>query len=86
MLSADELKVLTTWVVACRAAAVPEIVEDGRTGVLVTPRRPDELAAAMETVLTNDGLRKELGDHARQRVEAYGLDRVARAFMEVVGE
>jgi len=73
-------------VVACRAAAVPEIVEDGRTGVLVTPRRPDELAAAMETVLTNDGLRKELGDHARQRVEAYGLDRVARAFMEVVGE
>jgi glycosyltransferase involved in cell wall biosynthesis len=73
-------------VVACRAAAVPEIVEDGRTGVLVTPRRPDELAAAMETVLTNDGLRKELGEHARQRVEAYGLDRVARAFMEVVGE
>ena len=73
-------------VVACRAAAVPEIVEDGRTGVLVTPRRPDELAAAMETVLTNDGLRKEFADHARQRVEAYGLERVARAFMEVVGE
>jgi glycosyltransferase involved in cell wall biosynthesis len=71
-------------VVACRAAAVPEIVEDGRTGVLVTPKRPDELATAMETVLTNDGLRKEFADHARQRVEAYGLDRVARAFMEVV--
>jgi glycosyltransferase involved in cell wall biosynthesis len=73
-------------VVACRTAAVPEIVEEGRTGMLVTPRRPDELAAAMETVLTNDGLRKEFADHARQRVEAYGLDRVARAFMEVVGE
>ena len=71
-------------VVACRAASVPEIVADGRTGVLVTPKRPDELATAMETVLTNDGLRKELADHARQRVEAYGLDRVARAFMEVV--
>jgi hypothetical protein len=40
----------------------------------------------METVLTDDGWRKELGDHARQRVEAYGLDRVARAFMGVVGE
>ena len=71
-------------VVACRAAAVPEIVVDGGTGVLVTPKRPDELAAAMETVLMNDGLRKELGDQARQRVEAYDLDRVARAFMEVV--
>jgi glycosyltransferase involved in cell wall biosynthesis len=71
-------------VVACRIAAVPEIVADGRTGVLVTPERPHELATAMETVLTNDGLRKDLGDHARGRVEAYGLDRVARAFMEVV--
>src|SRR5439155_13205221 len=49
-------------VVACRAAAVPEIVEEGRTGMLVTPRRPDELATAMETVLTNDGLRKDLAD------------------------
>jgi glycosyltransferase involved in cell wall biosynthesis len=73
-------------VVACRAAAVPEIVVDGRTGLLVTPERPDELATAMETVLMNHGLRKELADHARRRVEAYGLDRVARAFMEVVGE
>jgi glycosyltransferase involved in cell wall biosynthesis len=71
-------------VVACRAAAVPEIVDDGRTGVLVTPRRPDELAAAMETVLMDHGLRKELADHARQRVEAYDLDPVARAFMEVL--
>jgi phosphatidyl-myo-inositol dimannoside synthase len=71
-------------VVACRAAAVPEIVADGQTGLLVSPRRPDELAMAMETVLTNDGLRKDFADQARHRVEAYGLERVARAFMEVL--
>jgi glycosyltransferase involved in cell wall biosynthesis len=71
-------------VVACRAAAVPEIVVDGLTGMLVTPERPDELAAAMETVLMNHGLRKELADQARRRVEAYDLDRVAGAFMEAL--
>jgi glycosyltransferase involved in cell wall biosynthesis len=71
-------------VVACRAAAVPEIVADGQTGLLVPPRRPDELATAMETVLMNHGLRKELGDRARQRVEAYDLDRVTGAFLEVL--
>jgi glycosyltransferase involved in cell wall biosynthesis len=71
-------------VVACRAAAVPEIVADGQTGMLVTPRRPDELATAMETVLMNHGLRKELADEARRRVEAYDLDRVAAAFLEVL--
>jgi glycosyltransferase involved in cell wall biosynthesis len=71
-------------VVACRAAAVPEIVAEGRTGLLVAPGRPHELAGALETVLTNDGLRKELGAEARRRVEVYDLDRVARAFLEAV--
>jgi phosphatidylinositol alpha-1,6-mannosyltransferase len=68
-------------VVACRAAAVPEIVADGQTGVLVPPERPDELAMAMETVLMNHGFRKGLADEARRRVEAYDLDRVAGAFL-----
>jgi glycosyltransferase involved in cell wall biosynthesis len=71
-------------VVACRAAAVPEIVADGRTGLLVGPERPAELATALETVLMNHGLRKELGEEARRRVEAYDVDRVARAFLEAL--
>jgi len=71
-------------VVACRAAAVPEIVADGQTGLLVNPRRPDELASAMEKLLMDDGLRNDFADRARRRVEAYDLDRVARAFMEVL--
>src|SRR5262249_35682635 len=48
-------------IVACRAAAVPEIVADGKTGLLVAPRRPDELAAALETILRNERMRRELG-------------------------
>src|SRR5206468_2636356 len=44
-------------VIACRAAAVPEVVEDGRTGLLVNPESPDALATAMETLLMNEGLR-----------------------------
>ena len=71
-------------VVACRAAAVPEIVADGRTGLLVTPRRPEELASALERVLTDDPLRKEFAEEARRRVEEYDLARVARAFVEAL--
>ncbi len=71
-------------VVACRAAAVPEIVADGQTGLLVNPERPDELATALEKLLTNSGLRKEFGEESRRRVEAYDLDRVARLFLEAV--
>ena len=71
-------------IVACRAAAVPEIVEDGRTGLLVSPKAPDELAKAMENVLTNATLRTALGAAGRRRVEAFDLDRVAARLLAAV--
>src|SRR2546425_915597 len=63
-------------VVACRAAAVPEIVEDSRTGLLVSPGSPDELAMAMEKLLVNEGLRKRseerrVGKECRSRWSPY---------------
>lgn len=71
-------------VVACRAAAVPEVVEDGRTGILVTSRSPEELAMAMEKVLTSVELRRELGDNGRRRVETLDLRPVAARLLEAL--
>jgi glycosyltransferase involved in cell wall biosynthesis len=71
-------------VVACRAAAVPEIVQDGRTGFLVSQRSPDELARALETLLMNTTLGQDFGRAAAQEVEAFGLERVARRFLETL--
>ena len=71
-------------VVACRAAAVPEVVEDGRTGLLVSPRSPEELAMAMEKLLTSGTLRRELGDNGRHRVEGLDLPRVAARLLEAL--
>lgn len=69
-------------VVACRAAAVPEVVLDGLTGLLVSPRRSEELAQALETLLINEGLRKDMGEAGRRRVQALDLEPVARRFLE----
>ena len=71
-------------VVACRAAAVPELVEDRRTGLLVNPRSPEELAMALETLLLNPGLRADLGAAGAARDGAYDLEPVARRFVEAV--
>lgn len=71
-------------VVACRAAAVPEIVAHGETGLLVSPRHPEELATALEMLLVNEGLRKNLGAEGRRRVEKFGLERVAARFVEAL--
>jgi glycosyltransferase involved in cell wall biosynthesis len=71
-------------VVACRAAAVPEVVAEGRSGLLVAPGRPDELAGALETLLTDAGLRGKLGQEGRRRVEGYDLDHVAALFVKAL--
>jgi glycosyltransferase involved in cell wall biosynthesis len=71
-------------VVACRAAAVPEIVRDGETGLLVEPRTPTALAAALGRMLGDEPMRKDMGMAGRKRVEDLDLVPVARRFLEAV--
>ncbi len=71
-------------VVACRAAAVPEVVEDGVTGVLVPPRDPGALARALGEVLARPARARELGEAGRRRVAAFTLERVAQRFLDTV--
>jgi glycosyltransferase involved in cell wall biosynthesis len=71
-------------IVACRMAAVPEVVEDRRTGLLVNPKSPDELAMAMETLLLNDGLRAGFGQAGMARAARFDLEPVARDFLKAV--
>jgi glycosyltransferase involved in cell wall biosynthesis len=72
-------------VVACRAGAVPEVVRHGETGLLVTPRRPEELAMALERVLVDQRLRKELAEGGRIRVGEYAREPVTARFLAEVG-
>jgi glycosyltransferase involved in cell wall biosynthesis len=71
-------------VVACRAAAVPEVVLDGVTGVLVPPRDPEALASALAALLRDRERARALGDEGRRRVAAYRADRVAERFLDAV--
>jgi len=59
-----------TPVVASAVGGILEVVEDGKTGLLVPPGRPDELAAALRRVLENPALGRSLGQAGRGRVEA----------------
>jgi glycosyltransferase involved in cell wall biosynthesis len=72
-------------VVACRAAAIPEVVPDGEAGALVPPRNPDALAAAIERVLSDPRLAKEWGEAGRQWVRRFAVPRVTARFLEAVG-
>jgi colanic acid/amylovoran biosynthesis glycosyltransferase len=55
-------------VVSTRITGIPELIDDGRTGLLVTPGRADELATALERLLLDPGLCHELGSNARETI------------------
>jgi colanic acid/amylovoran biosynthesis glycosyltransferase len=60
---AMEVPVVSTWI-----TGVPELIEDGRTGLLVAPGRADELADALERLLTDPALCRVMGSAARKKV------------------
>jgi glycosyltransferase involved in cell wall biosynthesis len=58
-------------VVASRVGGLPELIVDGETGLLVEPRDPDALAAALERLVADRALRRELGAAGRAYAEAH---------------
>jgi glycosyltransferase involved in cell wall biosynthesis len=61
--------------VATRVSAIPELVRDGHTGLLVEENDPDALARALEALISNPARRRALGLAGQARVvETFGLD------------
>jgi glycosyltransferase involved in cell wall biosynthesis len=56
-------------IVATQVSAIPEIVADGETGLLVPPRDPMALAQALRQLIMNPGLACDLGHCGRRRLE-----------------
>ena len=53
-------------VVATRVGGLPEVIDHGRTGLLVAPDCPEELSAAVLSLLRDEGRRKEMGEQGVQ--------------------
>jgi glycosyltransferase involved in cell wall biosynthesis len=67
-------------VVATRVAGIPEVVEDGRTGLLVPPGDSGALGRALARLFADAGLRQQLGRDARAAVlPRFGVDGYVRA-------
>jgi glycosyltransferase involved in cell wall biosynthesis len=70
--------------VATQVGDCPEVLDHGQAGLLVAPRRPDELAAALLRLLRSAELRASLGEALRCRVqEHYTAEAVMRQVCSV---
>lgn len=71
-------------VIATSVGSIPEIVENGRTGLLVPPNDSEALAKAIIQLLKNDELRKEMGENAYKKMkEELSWDKIAEKTIEV---
>ena len=78
-------------VISTPVGSIPEIIEDGVTGLLVPPRDAEALKAALLRLLNDDGLRHRLGAAAHaQAQERYSdsrmLDLMEEIFRRVTGK
>lgn len=66
-------------VIASRVGGLSEIVVEGETGLLVPPEDPAALASAIELLLDNPAIAREMGLRGRRRVEElYRWDKIVR--------
>jgi glycosyltransferase involved in cell wall biosynthesis len=77
-------------VVVTNAGGTLEAVDEGRTGFVVPARAPEALAARLRELLTDEGLRIQMGRCGRRRAEALfdvtqNAAQTARVYAEVLG-
>jgi len=72
-------------VISCPVSGIPELVVEGRTGLLVPPGDAKRLADASERLLTDNDLRERCARGGRERIESEfdirkSVDRVLKVF------
>jgi glycosyltransferase involved in cell wall biosynthesis len=73
-------------VIASRWRSIPEIVEDGVSGLLVEPRSADDLARAMRALAADPALAARLAEGARRAAARFDSRRWTAAFADACRE
>jgi glycosyltransferase involved in cell wall biosynthesis len=84
-----EVSALGTPIVATGVCGNPEVVEHETNGLLVPPRSPDSLRAALERLLSDRDLQRRFVEAGLARMDRFGRERtfgeVERTLAEVAG-
>lgn len=71
-------------VIASRVGGVPELVDDRKTGLLVSPGNVAELAEAISRIAKDPQFRKTAGDRGRVRAEGFTWRTAAQRNLEIM--
>ncbi len=85
--TAAEALACGTPVIGSRVGGIPEVVEDGHTGLLVKGNDAKELGSAVEVLRNNSSLRKQMSENARSSaVSMFGQDLEVQRYLALYEE
>lgn len=73
-------------IVASRVGGIPSLIRDDETGVLVEPRRPDQLKAAILRLRASPELMRRLGDNGFELAKRYTPDGMCEKYVGLYRE
>ncbi len=82
-----EAQALGIPVIATKVGGIPDVVEDGLTGILVSPRNPKEMAETIIRLLRNKAARKNMSEAAKKWIgERFGVESMVKKISDLYQE
>ena len=78
-----EAMALGKCVIATAVGGVPEILKDGKNGVLVPTSAPDKIAQAVIELLNDSEMRRGLSKAAVKDIEGFSWDKIASEYLKI---
>jgi len=73
-------------IIATRVGGIPEIIENGKEGILISPEDPETLAQAINDLLENEELQEKLSQAAYRKVrENYSIEAYSANMLNFYG-
>ena len=70
-------------IVATRTGGIPDVVQDGKTGILVPPGDPHRLAQAMKLLLNNQELASRMGEEGTRRAKEFSSEAMIESIQQL---
>ncbi|MBT9145733.1 MAG: D-inositol 3-phosphate glycosyltransferase [candidate division WS2 bacterium] len=72
--------------IVTNVADLPNLVEDGKEGLVVPPKNPGALADAIIKLLRDDELRRNMGENSYKKAQELSWDNIAKKHIRVYEE
>jgi glycosyltransferase involved in cell wall biosynthesis len=70
-------------IVSTNVGAIPEIITDGDSGLLVEPKNPEALAEKIKYFIDNPKIAKQLGENAKEKMKKFSLEQMIKQTEEL---